>query len=105
MKMLTVEIFLRKVKTNFIQDKMGFTIGIRQNFVLDFLITIRLQQNTFKVMEKSLKCGCYAMLSPLQNFIWLKLSLKYLHFSLKYLLYVLKWFEGFNCKSYPFLIL
>ena len=40
-KVSTVQEFCHKVKTFFCLDKMGFTKGLRQKFVLYFVITLR----------------------------------------------------------------
>ena len=45
---LTVQEFYHKVKTFFCLDKMGFTKGLRQKFVLDFVITLRPLQGRLK---------------------------------------------------------
>ena len=47
-KVLTVQEFSHKVKTFFCLDKMGFIKGLRQKFVLDFVITLRPLQGRLK---------------------------------------------------------
>ena len=49
--------FCHKVKTFFCLDKMGFTKGLRQKFVLDFVITLRPLQGRLKSFLKySIAC-------------------------------------------------
>ena len=56
-KVLTVQEFCHKVKTFFCLDKMGFTKGLRQTFVLDFVITLRPLQGRLKsYLKYSIAC-------------------------------------------------
>ena len=49
--------FYHKVKTFFCLDKMGFTKGLRQKFVLDFVITLRpLQGRLRSFLKYSIAC-------------------------------------------------
>ena len=40
-KVLIVKNFVIKLRQNLCLDKMGFTKGLRQNFVLSFVLTLR----------------------------------------------------------------
>ena len=51
-KVLTVQEFCHKVKTSFCLDKMGFTKGLGQKFVLDFVIILRPLQGGLKSFLK-----------------------------------------------------
>ena len=71
-KVLNVKILFMKLRQNLCSDKMGFIKGLRQNFVLSFVLTWRPLQGRLKSFLKY-SIGCIYMLPvvmPTKNILW-----------------------------------
>ena len=64
--------FCHKVKTFFCLDKMGFTKGLRQKFVLDFVIALRPLQGSLKSFLKYsiAYISILPFIMPTKNILW-----------------------------------